>query len=328
MDRLWSFKVNDFRFLAGFSSYGITEDGRVFNRLTNRWIGESDGTGYITVHFRGDDGSVSHFMVHRLVATLYVPRSCAEHDVVNHLNGVKSDNRACNLEWTTYRGNHEHAGMAGLTEKCYPVSVRNPQTGSVSHFPSAIKAAAACGLTKDAMLWRLKGTEDRVYPEGLQYRRRDDARPWSDSVNPVYGRSVPILVRDVVSGQVQRYDQQTQLAAALGLSLATVNSVASNGDQRLLNGRYQVKLATDPSPWRIVNDPIVEHGVKRAVVAINDTSGQEQTFTSAKDCAEAMGLKPTTLNERLKSGGTKVFADGYRYRYYIPMVTPVSNDRV
>lgn len=33
------------------------------------------------------------------------------------------------------------------------------------------------------------------------------------------------------------------------------------------------------------------------------------------------GLKATTLNERLKSNGTKVFSDGFRYRYYWNKVT-------
>ena len=63
--------------------------------------------GYVSAElFR--DGEGSRTSIHRLVAGAFVdnPDSLP---IVNHLNSVRDDNRACNLEWTTQSLNNYHA---------------------------------------------------------------------------------------------------------------------------------------------------------------------------------------------------------------------------
>jgi len=52
---------------------------------------------------------VKQRLVHRLVCSACHTPPTAKHTVVNHINGDKADNRACNLEWVTYAENNRHA---------------------------------------------------------------------------------------------------------------------------------------------------------------------------------------------------------------------------
>ena len=62
---------------------------------------------YMRVSFRG-----KHYFVHRLVALAWVERldtRMAMRLEVDHINGVTTDNRVCNLEWVTVAENRKRA---------------------------------------------------------------------------------------------------------------------------------------------------------------------------------------------------------------------------
>jgi len=60
-----------------------------------------------------DEGIYKEMSVHRLVATAFIPNTYNLPEV-NHINGVKSDNRTENLEWSTRSDNVKHAIETGL----------------------------------------------------------------------------------------------------------------------------------------------------------------------------------------------------------------------
>lgn len=94
--------------------------------------------------------------MHRLVASAFIDNPDNKPQV-NHINGVKSDNRACNLEWVTNRENQIHANLTGL---------RHTNVGESSHrFKGVIAVYDKNGLQVDT----LYGNADMA-SKGFDYR--------------------------------------------------------------------------------------------------------------------------------------------------------------
>lgn len=80
---------------------------RLFSLVTS-------GNGYSTLVL-SKNNTVKRFYVHRLVAQAFIPNPKNKR-VVNHKNGVKTDNQVGNLEWNTYKENLHHAIRLGLID--------------------------------------------------------------------------------------------------------------------------------------------------------------------------------------------------------------------
>ena len=93
--------------------------------------------GYLVVSLMENNISKT-IAIHRLVASAF----CKRHDndtQVNHINCIKTDNRAENLEWCTENENREHAHSHDLYKAPNKSPVRCKQTGMI--FQSSFEAA-------------------------------------------------------------------------------------------------------------------------------------------------------------------------------------------
>jgi hypothetical protein len=102
--------------------YIITENGNVISLISGKKLKPHYVGGYLRISLVTNTGRKA-FLVHRLVASVYLPQSVLL-DEVNHINGIKDDNRLGNLEWSNRRKNTDHA----LINNLYKSGEKLPQS--------------------------------------------------------------------------------------------------------------------------------------------------------------------------------------------------------
>lgn len=101
---------------VGFENYQVSSLGRVRSVKTGRVLKAADNWhGYLCVSlYHGKEAKTVR--VHRLVARSFHGDN-GPSVTVNHKNGIKTDNRACNLEWCSQSENRKHAIQNGLVPR-------------------------------------------------------------------------------------------------------------------------------------------------------------------------------------------------------------------
>lgn len=106
--------------------YQVSDLGRVRSHKSGGWEvmkQQKQNKGYLRVGLVKDK-NLKLFLVHRLVANAFIPNTDESKTLINHINEIKTDNRASNLEWCTARYNSTYNDI-NRRRRQYPQPVRN-----------------------------------------------------------------------------------------------------------------------------------------------------------------------------------------------------------
>ena len=140
----------EYAIVSEYEDYMASSEGDIISLKTKKKLtGGLKPTGYREV-ILFKDGTQKSLLVHRIIAQIFCEKKEGATEV-NHINGNKDDNRACNLEWVTHEDNLKHAYETGLmpndaTPKA--VVATNMETGEQMLFPSIYKAARFFGISQ------------------------------------------------------------------------------------------------------------------------------------------------------------------------------------
>ena len=100
--------------LPNFDNYLISNLGRVWS-IRNEIVMKPfiQNSGYYSLNLVDNDAKSVRFLLHRLVALVWVSNPNNK-PLVNHIDGDKLNNKSSNLEWVTNSENINHVRQTGL----------------------------------------------------------------------------------------------------------------------------------------------------------------------------------------------------------------------
>ena len=107
--------------------YKVSNLGRIKNKVGKILRNWSRRDGYVEIHLYLE-GNRQKFYIHRLVALHFVPNDEPDRMLqVDHINHMRDDNRATNLQWASYSENQsrrrDRLTMKGSPKKTVTITV-------------------------------------------------------------------------------------------------------------------------------------------------------------------------------------------------------------
>jgi hypothetical protein len=210
-----------FKLIPGSSNFYINENGIVkdyLNNIKNTYI---NGDGYITVAIKLKNNNWQTFGVHRLLALTFIDNNDCK-DIVNHIDGIKTNNGLNNLEWCTVKENNIHAAIINSTnlnpgliaENLNSVILLSNLNHAAEYFNLTIKEIWNCVKeSKKIDNWVIKhyGNADNI-PKNYHKDRR--------SLNNIR-RGLNVL--DIINNDVLYFKSQHEAARYFNVNAGHIN---------------------------------------------------------------------------------------------------------
>lgn len=193
--------------VEGFPNYVVSVDGEIFNKVTGKKVKVHFDSlyKYPTVELYAKPKDKKRRTVHRIVATAFCEGK-ADGLHVNHKNGIKTDNRAANLEWVTGGENQKHSFRVlgrkiittpivqlDLDGRVIKVWASMKEAGEKLGIPNINNTAAVIGKmnTRGGFRWR-RPTEQELRLLNF-FSRKSPRRVTKKEIEEKFGEEVTII---------------------------------------------------------------------------------------------------------------------------------------
>lgn len=206
-------------------------------------VSKDNGNGYYTIIIES-----RHYYVHRLVAQAFVPNLYGKPDI-DHINGIRFDNRAENLRWVTPLENMRNLATignvtAGGMKKRKGVYQIDPITGKiVNEWSGIMDAAWNLGISRNVIGESANCRRGKRTAGGYVFVFTKDYKPENDYRVFTHRNGTGVNMRSVIEykdGSVYRVFRSVGSAAShLGCSMSAVTKICREGREKKKAGRKQ-----------------------------------------------------------------------------------------
>ena len=201
-------------FLAGISC----------DRLGNVYINGKRSTSFDAKGYRRLSYKGKNYLEHRLIAQTFIPNPDNKTEV-NHINGIKHDNRVENLEWVTHQQNIMHALETGLRKDRYPINCVDITTNEHYEFKLLKECAQFLGVSQDAVLSKIKYSYK--YPVHNKYHLTITPEFLERIKHPIRNNHIPIWCYDHVTKTKTKYVSSAYMSYETGMNTYTVREACT-----------------------------------------------------------------------------------------------------
>lgn len=170
---VFPFKYDDgkkWKIIPGYNNYRVSDQGDLFNESNQRFLKGYKNLGYRCVNIVKNQPKDTFFLHQLIIRSFVGPPPTAKH-TVNHINGVKDDNRLINLEYSTPTEQLNHLIKMGLRKQAVtnrPVIQFDLNDCKIAEFPSISVAASSLNYKKNGIRRVCSGISTKY--EGFKWK--------------------------------------------------------------------------------------------------------------------------------------------------------------